>query len=277
MLVTDIPERPKHLPDFEAPPLNEVMLGVQFAVPENYRQIMAGEVWNLFRDKYPRVRELPALPPVFETFGRPSSLSLPSQFSLAAGVIHPRFWFSRDDGEEIIQFQPDKLLHNWCKSGNDSNAYPHFELISLRFKDELTELQHYMESLAPQALSINQCEIGYVNHIRFDAAKGDDLSTWLRFLDFPKDFPDSFAISFSEVLNDRDPPSPWGRLYIEASLIHLSGGIRVIVLALTVKGAPLQPDIDSALDFLARGRKVIVQRFAELTTDKAHEIWRRVK
>jgi hypothetical protein len=33
------------------------------------------------------------------------------------------------------------------------------------------------------------------------------------------------------------------------------------------------PTIDSALDFIEMGHDLIVNRFVELTTDKAHEVW----
>ena len=56
----------------------------------------------------------------------------------------------------------------------------------------------------------------------------------------------------------------------------LPDGQEVIILSLTVKGAPSSTDIESALEFLIRGREEIVQRFAELTTDSAHKKWERI-
>ena len=59
--------RPDHLPDFRKPPLNEVVLGVQFNEPAGYRLIRAFEVWSLFREVYPEVHEQPPLAPIVET------------------------------------------------------------------------------------------------------------------------------------------------------------------------------------------------------------------
>ena len=39
--------RPKDLPEYDNPPINEVVLGVQFSTPEGYRQIYADEIWKI--------------------------------------------------------------------------------------------------------------------------------------------------------------------------------------------------------------------------------------
>src|SRR4051794_5656712 len=105
--------RPTHLPDFRKPPLNEVVLGIQFNPVPGYSQIYAGEVWGLFRARFPQVQEMPALPPNFETFGIPQGPQI--GFNVLAGASHDRFWFLSPAGEQLIQFQMDRLLHNWRK------------------------------------------------------------------------------------------------------------------------------------------------------------------
>lgn len=109
--------RPADLPDFSKPPLNEVVLGVQFSPPAGYTQIQAGEVWNLYRERYPRVEEYMPLPPAYELFGLPGMGQTSNQFSFLEGPLHDRYWFLRTAGDELIQFQNDRLLHNWRKVG----------------------------------------------------------------------------------------------------------------------------------------------------------------
>lgn len=274
--MTNALARPEHLPDFKKPPLNEVVVGVQFSNPQGYQQIHAGEVWNLFRKNYPNVQELQSLPPSFETFGLPHQQSMMHQISFATGGTHDRFWFLRPDGAELIQFQQDRLLHNWRKVGDGTNVYPRFESMIQKFKEELTKLQGYAASLMPQALLINQCEITYINHIKFSEGDSKAFSDWLRFLNFEKKQPDDFSMAFREVIRD-DVGKPQGRFMCDASLGYLPDGQEIISLSLTVKGAPPGTDIDSALNFLSMGRDVIVRKFAELTTDQAHQKWERVK
>lgn len=77
--MTDTLPRPDHLPDFRTPPLNEVVVGVQFAPARGYQQILAGEVWELYRAQFPTVEEMPPIPPAFETFGLSAGARLISE------------------------------------------------------------------------------------------------------------------------------------------------------------------------------------------------------
>ena len=266
-------QRPDHLPDFRNPPLNEVVLGVQFGSPRGYQQIYAGGVWNLFRDEFPKVEEQPPLTPTFETFGLPTKGR--QQIGLITGATHDRFWFLRHGGDELIQFQQDRLLHNWRKIADGTNKYPRFESMVTRFRNELGQLQDYMNKLSPQTLAINQCEVSYINHISVDS--GDFIaSDWLRFVSFVDREPDDFSVGFREVIRDSEG-QPFGRLICDAALGIKADRQPVILLTLTVRGAPKGQDINSSIEFLAMGRDLIVCKFAELTTNEAHKKWGRMK
>ena len=265
--------RPGHLPDFQAPPLSEVVLGVQFSPPHNYQQILAGEVWKLFRDDYPRVEELQGLVPTFETFGLPI---LANQLKLISGAPPNRFWFLNTGGEELIQFQHDRLLHNWRKVGDGANKYPRFEHMVDHFRDELVKVESFAASLTPQSLQITQCEITYINQIRTAPAEELVVSDWLNSLSFQDPVrADDFALTFRQVIKD-DNGRPFGRLVVEAATANEEDGSPLIVLNITVRGAPEQASLESAIDFICKGRELIVLRFAQMTTDAAHKHWGRL-
>lgn len=267
--------RPPKLPNFLSPPLNEVVLGVQFSPPHGYQQIRAGEVWNIFKERYPKVVEMQALQPTFETFGLSlQQLSMKPQFDFVIGGTHDRFWFVESDGNQLIQFQQDRLLHNWRKINGNDKDYPRFEAMISSFENELQELESYFNSLQPQTLSINQCEISYINHLPFNRDSNDSYSDWLSFLKFSKPPPENFTFSFREVIKDSDG-TPRGRLYVESALGTLNDDSEIIGLTLTFKGAPPATNINSALEFISFGRNVVVQKFAELTTNQAHKFWER--
>jgi uncharacterized protein (TIGR04255 family) len=263
--------RPPDLPEFGKPPLNEVVLGVQFDSPAGYQQIRAGEVWALFSADFPQVQELPPLPPSFETFGPQATLF---GFGPINGPMHNRFWFTSKTGDEIIQFQNDRLLHNWRKVGDQSNEYPRFDTIVTKFLSEAARLEDYFKSLSHQTLRIRQCELSYVNHIKDDSSERLKISDWLNFLLFPSFEPDDFAASFRRTIKSPNG-DPKGRLTCESSTAVEPSGRHFISLTLTARGIPEQPSIDSALEFLTRGRDVIVNTFAEITTDSAHRVWER--
>jgi len=269
--------RPSNLPEFAAPPLHEVALSVQFSAPTAYLQINAGEVWRLFRDEYPRVEEYPPLPPAFETFG-PNILGFASnQVAFVGGPLHDRYWFLREQGDELVQFQQDRLVHNWRKLEDGSNAYPRFDSMIEKFQSELEKLEEFFSSLAPQSLVINQCEAIYINHFQLDAGSDFKLSDWLRFVKFEKKEPQNFSFAFRETLSDAESGQPRARLTCEVSEGLKQGNQRVVVMSLTVRGAPRAPDRASAINFLKEAREVIVTRFTEFTTDTAHKKWGRIK
>lgn len=268
--------RPSHLPDFKFPPLSEVVLGVQFTALQDYQQIRSGEVWHLFKDKYPEVQEHPPLPPSFETFGQPFNHSFVPQFGFINGVVNNRFWFLREGGTELIQFQNNRLIHNWRKGSDPAKGYPRFEAMESSLRKELQTLEQYANTLKPQIIQINQCEVSYINHIKFDRKNGENISDWLDFINFKSSSPSDLNIAFRDVLKNKQG-EPVGRFYVESSLGYLPNEFEVIVLSLSVKGPPLGgTDIDSALNFLSFGRDEIVKRFAELTTDYAHKKWGRI-
>lgn len=266
------PARPEHLPDFKAPPLNEVVLGVQFNSPIGYQQILAGEVWGLFRNAFPETSEMAPLMPAFETFGLPSA-GMPQFRFLESGIEHNRYWFLTEKGDELLQFQQDRFLHNWRKVGDSTNEYPRFESMINRFSQELNKLEEFANNLSPQALIINQCEVTYINHVSGSSLKAAE---WFNFLDFDDNEPEDFAVAFRERILDTDG-NPQGRLICDVKVAYRQDYSKIYVMNLTARGTPSKPDIDSALDFLKAGRELIVTRFTELTTQVAHKAWERTK
>ena len=264
-------QRPPHLPDFRSPPLDEVVLGVQFAPVPGYLSIHAGEVWDLFRGEFPLVQEQPPIAPAFETFGLPQPGKI--SFEFMSAPPHSRFWFLSKDKEELIQFQSDRLLHNWRKIGNKTNEYPRFESIIIKFEQEILTLENYFKKFNSSKLNINQCEISYVNKINI--SKNPDAEYWLRFVNFSDLAMDDFSIVFRRAIVGSDG-KPRGRLICEASSGGDAKGEKVISLSLTARGAPETPDLRSALDFVKQGRETVVTTFASITTDSAHRIWGRI-
>lgn len=268
--------RPDNLPDYQNPPLNEVVLGVQFAPAQGYQQIRAGEVWGLFRADFPLVEEQPPLPPAFETFGLPFQGNA-FNFGLVAGAMHDRFWFLSQNKDELIQFQQDRLLHNWRKVRGRDNSYPRFEKIIVSFESELRRLEKYFDGISPQNIKCNQVEISYINHIPLEGeGSAQKLGDWLRFLNFEESEPDDVSLVVRRALR-KSAGAPFGRMICEVNTAWFPEMGRMLVVTLTVRGAPLDQSISSALDFLKKGRDVIVEEFTSITTDSAHELWGRVR
>ncbi len=265
--------RPANLPDFAAPPLNEIVLGVQFEQIPDYSLINAGEIWALYKSAYPKVVTQTPMPPQFETFGSRPGPNL--QFQITDATQHPRFWFLQEDDHELLQFEPTRIFHNWRQLDGVGGNYPRYEYLADRFRNELVLLEKFAMNFSNTSLSITQAEITYINRLYLS----ENDTAWpfsdLTFLNVPASEVEAGGGVFQKVLSDQ--MGPVGRMYVEFGTNWDSTGRPHITFSQTVRGAPRKPGIAGALEFLASGRQVIVQSFADLTTEEAHKKWQRTK
>jgi uncharacterized protein (TIGR04255 family) len=280
-------ERPTDLPDFENPPLVEVVLGVQFSELRRFRTFHAGLLWeSKFRKAgFPKCVEKPPIEPVFENFGMPSEGQPRVRLVQMPGPIVPRLWFINDDQTELVQVQSDRFLHNW-RQGQGDRSYPRYETVRGRFFEELEQLETFLSEEQIGSIEPNQCEVTYVNHIGIQ-----DLVPWHHldkiFAFFKSEISqtrqDHGAIteledgqfSFRQVIRDTLNRVPVGRLYLDAQAARESEGKPIIRLSLTARGRPTSPNLQGVADFMDIGRLAIVDTFTAITTNDMHELWGR--
>lgn len=257
--------RPAHLPDFANPPLDEVVLGVQFAPVPDYAAVHARDVWELFRAEFPKVQEQPLLMPQFETFGG-ANLQASFQFQVGAPPVGSRLWFLTNDENHLLQFQPDRFVTNWRKRPIPQ-PYPRFEAIAEAFESYLNTLADHFASKFDYSININQAEVAYINIIPVEdfSHAGDWFSLWNDVVLNTE----MLNTSFNEVIQDRS-----GNSYARLShIIQSNGKQKAFHLSLTFRGKPCSTDVPSAMQFLTQGREAIVMRFKEITTSEAHRFW----
>ncbi len=261
--------RPADLPDYGAPPLSELVLGVQFEPISGYSTVDAGAVWELFRSEFPIVQEQPPLAPQFETFGGGASPGVQIQFGPMIGPT--RLWFVTEQGDHLLQFQPDRLLLNWRQNGEET--YPRYEQIAAEFQECLSKLRNHVHVTKGYELDIKQIEITYINIIPVEDVS--EQSKWLRILPafgFPIE---AMRANFAEIVQN-EAGKPIARLHHDLqSVVNIDGQNKAFQLNLTSRGKPTLPGIDGALELLGKGRVAIVKRFTELTTNEAHDAWKR--
>lgn len=260
--------------DFESPPLEEVVLGVQFSPPPSLNTVHARDVWNLYATEFPLVQEQPRLQPQFEVFG-----GLPPQgpqFNLSFGGpdLRNRLWFVAKDDSHLLQYQDDRLLLNWRKR-TSGQEYPRHEGMAALFNEYLHRLSGYFGEAHNTPMAITQAEVTYVNVIPIE--RTSDVGDWISIFSFPPLEIEGINMSFSEVVYS-ETRQPVARIVHEFQTL-LSNDLRkkAVRWAITYRGKPPKDNIDSALDFLAYGRELIVKRFCEITTKTAHEHWGRRK
>jgi uncharacterized protein (TIGR04255 family) len=269
--------RPVDLPEYARPPLTEVAISVQFDALANYKSVLAGPIWELYKDRFPVVRELIPLPPVFETFGPRQALSF--NFNVLDAPIVARLWFLNANETELLQFQPDRFGRNWRKIPPLDNTYPRFESMIEDFRSDFARLSAFTEAAGLGAIRPNQCELTYVNFVPELTLDGGELSgtNVLKSLQFDSIFsPTDINVSFATDLRDLNG-APYGRVHVQASTMVTPEGVRGLNLTLTTRGHPLDRTMASALDRLVEFREQIVRTFDSTTSASAHRAWGRVE
>jgi uncharacterized protein (TIGR04255 family) len=186
-------------------------------------------------------------------------------------------WFLSDDENYLIQLQSDKLIVNW-RAGPNAAPYPHFETVQRAF----TEALDYLESIAPiEEISVNQCEVVYVNPI-LAASIGVPLSEPQRIFrvcgaEYGPEWQEPLeSVSYNARYQLKDAGgTPYGRLTVSLASGMAENQSPAYQLELTARGAPHPPNRQGIRNFHNRGHEAIVRCFAAITTPEMHQLWER--
>ncbi len=267
------------LPSFGDPPLNEIAIAVQFAEIEALKTVHYGAIYDLFKAELPVAEEYGQLPAKFETF--PSSFGTPQfRFETQDKPPLPRVWFISDDGHEVVQFQPDRLIRNWRKVEH-KGTYPRFESILPRFVDSYERVERLLATLSLSALVPNQCELSYFNNLFLSEGQSfAQACEWFFSPNVKLALPDATALNlepesskFTIVSRMLDAAkNPIGRLYIEATPA-ISDGRELIRFQLVARGRPVGETSKDVISFMQVGHETIVRSFDQLVSDDAKLLW----
>jgi uncharacterized protein (TIGR04255 family) len=268
------------LPDFTAPPVVEVVLGVQFDPLAALRAAHVGLLWGEFRSRFPRVEDKPPLAPAVELFGTRSASQVEVQLELADTPPLPRSWILNLAGTELLQFQHDRLIHNWRKVGDED--YPRYWRVRDSFRQELEVLMSLLDREELGPLVPNQCEITYVNHIMAGAGwerhgqVENVVTVWAsRYSDAFLSEPEAVRFAVQYVIPNA-AGEPLGRLHINVNPAHRTEDNQPMLrMTLTARGRPDGDGLDGVFRFLDRGHEWAVRGFASITTPEMHTIWGR--
>lgn len=272
------------LPDFGRPPVNEVVLSVQFEPLGPLLSYHLGEFWQSIRSKYPKAEVHPPIDSTFERLGPPIFRPPGVQIEFAQAPLASRLWLLNEGGTELMQIQQDRFVHNWRKVLGDE-AYPRYEHVRDGFRDELVAFAHFATSHNFGEIRPNQCEVTYINHIDCAAearAHGDPAEV-LRVLSrdqtygaLPRPESSQFAAKYLIETDDDAGRKTVGRLHVDFVPVYTVKDNRpIFVLNLMARGVPLGEGIEGAMRFLDLGRETIVRGFADITTSTMHRVWER--
>ncbi len=265
------------LPDYEKPPVIEVVVGAQFGAIEGFQAPHLGFFWQKIRDDYPKVETTMPLANMVERFETvPPTESTQVDFLTAPPL--PRTFFIDDTDSWLVQLQPDHLVQNWRKT-DQMTEYPRFPAVLQRFLAAWKTLQGFCDEQGFEQPQINQLEVTYINHI--PAQEG-----W----DSPKDIGRVF-VDFDWKAGDRFLPAPeavaWkmafpmperrGRLHVSVrQAVRRAENTPVLLCELIARGMPADGSDSSIESWLSLGREWIVRGFADLMEREIQDQqWRR--
>jgi uncharacterized protein (TIGR04255 family) len=268
--------RPADLPDYENPPVNEVVIGVQFDQAA-VTGVRIGLFWAELRDEFPKASEQPPLDRRIESF-QPQRFSPPIvEFSeLWRGS---RYWLTSRDDVQLVQIQSDRFVYNW-RRGLHNATYPHFEILQEKFWYLIERWSKFLES-EEKPLKLTQWELSYINHIltpNGQPALADILSFWSDKLNGAMGGTvEAGRIEAQRILSESN--APWARMYINVGTAVRSDQVPLVIFELTVRGPPGNDEKgwDITRDRLFKARRQIVTAFDTLTTPRMHADWGRRK
>lgn len=274
--------RPKHLPDYDRPPVDEVVVGVQFAALTRFRPHHMGLFWEQVRARYPRLSEQNALVPVYETFGgipgKPNSF----QFELvSAETAFPRYWLEEENGPCLLQIQQDRLHFNWRKFKTDQ-PYPHFEVIEKKFVEDMSVFLDFIKRMDLGDFAPTQCEVTYVNPIRLP--NEDDphrmIGTVSSLLN--NEFHEPTGIELESLfltakfVKTTEDGQKFLRTHVTFRPFFQSQDMSPFIqLEITSRGKPSKPTLEACIGLIREERETVVTTFDAVTTDTMHKIWGR--
>jgi uncharacterized protein (TIGR04255 family) len=258
--------RPSDLPDYEAPPVAEVVLGVNFTIPDGLKVYHIGLYRERIKAQFPGFQEQPPLPGQDE-----------QGFRFIAGHLPlPRCWFLDQTGTRLIQLQADRFIHNWRKV-TGKEEYPRYEAIRDEFVSRWDEFCGFLGDLGVSKPILNACELAYVNQISKEACwtEPKDLGRLFSFLATDLSGAGHALESAQCALRYK---LPGGNGHLNVSMmpaIQTQNQQEILRFDLSAKGAMESAEKARLLEWFDEARDTIVRVFTGLTTGKAHSCWKR--
>ena len=263
---------PAKLPEYDAPPAVETLMGMHFARLAGWNILHLGQIYDHFKTLYPHAV---LVPPVVEPR------------DLAQGTINPedlpiRAIFTNSENTELVQVQPSLFLRNWKRS-RQTEAYTHYRILKPRFQEDWNKFTGFLRENSLRYPQVIQCEVTYVNHL----LRGRD---WESYNDLAK---------LIKLIAPRTPISTSGRLYKflpEAAAVslnvgyHLSDtgvslqisipsaiskpdGSEVIQMAVTAKAAPRLNTEEAFWEAIDCCHDAVILGFDDVITEDAQRTW----
>lgn len=260
------------LPDFEFPPVVEVVVGVSFKQIGGLTTTHYGLFWQRIKDNYPLFEDHT---PIIEPPLGAGKIRIESMDNAPLR----RVFFIHTDKDYLLQLQPNLLIHNWRKI-DDSSPYPHFPAAKEKFHTAWTEFQRFVsdEELGP--VQPVQFEVTYINHFIEEPGSFPEMTEFYTpLINWHKARSTDFLPTPTTLSYNIHFPLPDEQGTLNVSSRHgtrTTDNRDVMILELRARG-PIKGNENSFDDHFELGHEWVVRGFKDLTSLKAHDQWKIIR
>lgn len=264
------------LPEFENPPINELVCGAQFESIGKWQTPHFGLFWERVKEEYPEFEDQNPLVTLGDPTGR-DSVKLRAENGSGAMSKLPmrRVWLIDRSRQYLMQVDPPRFLHNWRRL-KETDPYPRFQTAYAKFMQSLDQFTRFVRESSLGEPRFDLYELSYINHIV--GGEGSAPSDLYKHLSCYQCDPESRFVGKPEGLqmSFRFPlAGKRGILVVDAkSGKRKSDNRDVLILDLTARGSAESGGKDMQ-EWYDLAHETIVRGFVELTTPEAHKVWRR--
>ena len=252
------------LPSYKRPPINEVVCGVRFNVPDGLKITHIGQLWDKFKKDYPIVQHVA---PIASGMGE-------LIIDTATGAPIPRVWFINKSDDQLIQFQFNRFYYNWRRRKDD---YPRYGKVVGNFDFVISTIAYFFKEFELGEIEPIEYELSYINHI-------PKKEGWNEVSDLSNVF-SSFIIDQKEMCFLPKPekiswstefllPEEKGRLGVSLrQAIRTTDKSPIFILELKAIGINELTKEKGYREWFDLAHEWIVRGFTDLTTAKMHKYW----
>jgi len=254
------------LPAYENPPISEMVCGIQFDRLEQFLNAHLGILWEKYKPQYSECQEAAPLLPIIEKFDGPAPVERPYVDATSA-----RTWFISSEGNNVIQVQRDRFLHNWRKISSD-DEYPRYSHMIDEFQSLFEKFTSFVEEQNIGVINPQQYELTYINFIPLgqgwntieDIEKVFPNFTWQQSENSFLPSPESVNWNTNFVMPERS-----GRLHTRIqTAFRRSDNTTLLRFELTVRGIGEFRTLDKMQSWFNIAHLYIVKSFSELTSSE---------
>ena len=252
------------LPNYDRPPVIEVVYGVRFTPLNDWTLPHIGAFWQRVAKKFPRCEHAP---PIGDTL----------VIDPAIGAPLPRVWLINGSDDRLIQLQPGRFLFNW-RQRVGTEGYPHYWKLSKEFFALFRQFREFVAEHNLGDIEVVDFELTYINHIPEQEGWGlpEQLDRVIgqlewhesnyRFLPRPSAINWQARFPFKEHL---------GELVVKLNPVkRVTDDKRLLVLEMSTRGQPAEAAIDDMAHWFSHAHEWIVRGFEDLTSDEAQiQLW----